>query len=212
MHASQARIVLSTAGAELQARSIARRLVDERLAACVNIVGPIRSVYRWRDAVEDEPEFLLLIKTRASLLGRVERRVIELHSYEVPGGACARAERRLGGLPRMAARIDRVETGACQGARDTQTRQTRQARIGRHARDVSQGNSQDGALCARRAAAAGPAPRQAQHQREPVSALAASDQSGRERGDRPGAAALSGAAGRRLRRSRRAPLRLCRAY
>jgi periplasmic divalent cation tolerance protein len=82
--ASQARIVLSTAGAEQQARSIARRLVDERLAACVNIVGPIRSVYRWRDAVEDEPEFLLLIKTRASLLGRVERRVIELHSYEVP--------------------------------------------------------------------------------------------------------------------------------
>lgn len=84
MPTSQARIVLSTAGAEQQARSIARRLVDERLAACVNIVGPIRSVYRWRDAVEDEPEFLLLIKTRASLLGRVERRVIELHSYEVP--------------------------------------------------------------------------------------------------------------------------------
>lgn len=84
MPASQARIVLSTAGAEPQARSIARQLVDERLAACVNIVGPIRSIYRWRDAVEDEPEFLLLIKTRASLLGRVERRVIELHSYEVP--------------------------------------------------------------------------------------------------------------------------------
>ena len=81
---SAARIVLVTAGAERQAHSIARRLVDERLAACVNIVGPIRSVYRWRDAVEDAPEFLLLIKTRAGLLGRVERRVIELHSYEVP--------------------------------------------------------------------------------------------------------------------------------
>ncbi|HVB78792.1 MAG TPA: divalent-cation tolerance protein CutA [Candidatus Binataceae bacterium] len=84
MPAPAARIVLVTAGAERQARSIARRLVDERLAACVNIVGPIRSVYRWRDAIEDEPEYLLLIKTRASLLGRVERRVIELHSYEVP--------------------------------------------------------------------------------------------------------------------------------
>jgi periplasmic divalent cation tolerance protein len=82
--ASQARIVLSTAGAEQEARSIARLLVDERLAACVNIIGPIRSIYRWRDAVEDEPEFLLLIKTRASLLGHVKRRVIELHSYEVP--------------------------------------------------------------------------------------------------------------------------------
>jgi periplasmic divalent cation tolerance protein len=84
MHASEARIVLVTAGNEQQAQSIARRLVDDRLAACVNIVGPIRSVYRWGDAVEDEPEFLLLIKTRASLLGRLERRVIELHSYEIP--------------------------------------------------------------------------------------------------------------------------------
>ncbi|MGH7915203.1 MAG: divalent-cation tolerance protein CutA [Candidatus Binataceae bacterium] len=84
MSASQARIVLVTAGAERQARSIARRLVNERLAACVNIIGPVRSVYRWRDAIEDEPEFLLLIKTRASLLRRMERRVIELHSYEVP--------------------------------------------------------------------------------------------------------------------------------
>jgi periplasmic divalent cation tolerance protein len=84
MSVPEVRVVLVTAGAEPQARSIARRLVDERLAACVNIVGPIRSVYRWRDAVEDEPEFLLLIKTRASLLGRVKRRVIELHSYEVP--------------------------------------------------------------------------------------------------------------------------------
>lgn len=75
---------MCTAGREQEARSIARQLVDERLAACVNIVGPIRSVYRWRDAIEDEPEFLLLIKTRASLVARVERRVIELHSYEVP--------------------------------------------------------------------------------------------------------------------------------
>jgi periplasmic divalent cation tolerance protein len=81
---SQARVVLCTSGREQEAHSIARRLVHERLAACVNIVGPIRSVYRWRDAVEDEAEFLLLIKTRASLLRRVERRVIELHSYEVP--------------------------------------------------------------------------------------------------------------------------------
>ena len=84
MPLSEARLVLVTAGAERQAHSIARHLVEERLAACVNIVGPIRSVYRWRDAVEDEAEFLLLIKTRASLLARVERRVIELHSYEVP--------------------------------------------------------------------------------------------------------------------------------
>jgi periplasmic divalent cation tolerance protein len=81
---SQAIIVLCTAGREAEARSIAHQLVDERLAACVNIVGPIRSVYRWREAVEDEPEFLLIIKTRARLFGRMERRLLELHSYQVP--------------------------------------------------------------------------------------------------------------------------------
>lgn len=84
MRTSQARIVLSTAGAEEQARSIARQLVDERLAACVNIVGPIRAIYRWRGAIEEEGEFLLLIKTRAALMRKVERRVIALHSYDVP--------------------------------------------------------------------------------------------------------------------------------
>jgi periplasmic divalent cation tolerance protein len=78
------RIVLMTAGNQEQANRIARVLVDERLAACVNVVGPIRSVYRWRGAVEDETEYLLLAKTRAALYARLERRVKELHSYEVP--------------------------------------------------------------------------------------------------------------------------------
>ncbi len=84
MPAASARIVLTTLGNEREARSMARRLVDDRLAACVNIVGPIRSVYRWRSAVDDAREYLLLIKTRASLLARVQRRVKELHSYELP--------------------------------------------------------------------------------------------------------------------------------
>jgi periplasmic divalent cation tolerance protein len=84
MPATSARIVLVTAGDERQARSIARTLVDERLAACVNIVGPMRSVYRWRDAVNDETEYLLIIKTRATLVSRLERRLDDLHSYEVP--------------------------------------------------------------------------------------------------------------------------------
>ncbi len=82
--ASQVRVVLITAGSEEQANRIARVLVDERLAACVNVVGPIRSIYRWRDAVEDQSEYLLLAKTRAVFYGRLERRVKELHSYEVP--------------------------------------------------------------------------------------------------------------------------------
>lgn len=73
-----------TAAGEEQAAAIARILVGERLAACVNIVGPIRSVYRWKNEIHDEPEHLMLIKTRASLLGKLKRRVGELHSYEVP--------------------------------------------------------------------------------------------------------------------------------
>ena len=78
------RLILTTTGSEEQALAIARALVSERLAACVNIIGPIRSVYRWRDAVEDEREYLLLIKTRALNYMKVERRVHELHAYEVP--------------------------------------------------------------------------------------------------------------------------------
>ena len=78
------RAILTTTGTEEQALSIARALVSERLAACVNIIGPVRSVYRWREAIEDDREFLLLIKTRATLYMKVERRVRELHTYEVP--------------------------------------------------------------------------------------------------------------------------------
>jgi periplasmic divalent cation tolerance protein len=82
--AKNARIVFVMAGSENEAAKIARTLVEERLAACVNIIGPVRSIYRWRGAVEDEREYLLTVKTRARLFARVERRVKELHSYEVP--------------------------------------------------------------------------------------------------------------------------------
>lgn len=82
--ASAARLVLVTAGSERQALGIARTLVEERLAACVNVVGRVRSVYRWREAVEEAREYLLIIKTRAVLYPRVEQRVRKLHTYEVP--------------------------------------------------------------------------------------------------------------------------------
>ena len=82
--AKTARLVLVMAGSEDEAASIALTLVDERLAACVNIIGPARSIYRWRGAVEDAREYLLLIKTSARLYTKVERRVRELHSYELP--------------------------------------------------------------------------------------------------------------------------------
>src|SRR5215472_11546027 len=79
-----AAMVLVTCGNEEEAIAIARNLVGEGLAACVNLVGPIRSIYRWRGKVEDDREVLLLIKTRLSLTKKIERRVRELHSYEVP--------------------------------------------------------------------------------------------------------------------------------
>src|ERR1700678_3354082 len=77
------RLIFSTASSEEQAVAIANALVSEQLAACVNIVGPIRSIYRWREAIEDDREFLLIVKTRATLYVKVEKRIRELHSYEV---------------------------------------------------------------------------------------------------------------------------------
>lgn len=78
------RIVLSTAGSKEEARKIAQALVDRRLAACVNVVGPIHSIYRWKAAVESASEHLLIIKTRAETFPRVRDAIRELHSYEVP--------------------------------------------------------------------------------------------------------------------------------
>jgi len=80
----QASVVLVNAGSEEQATTIARALVDERLVACVNIVSPIRSIYRWQGEVQTETEHMMVIKTRANLVAKVEARVRELHRYEVP--------------------------------------------------------------------------------------------------------------------------------
>jgi len=87
------RAILVTAGSEEQAVSIARTLVNERLAACVNIVGPVRSIYRWRDAIEDDREYLLIVKTRAMHYMKVETRVRQLHTYEVPEVLALNADR-----------------------------------------------------------------------------------------------------------------------
>ena len=79
------RIVLSTAGSEDEARKIAPALVERRLAACVNIVGPIHSVYRWKGAVESAAEHLLVIKdSTAAAFPRVRDAIRELHSYDLP--------------------------------------------------------------------------------------------------------------------------------
>jgi periplasmic divalent cation tolerance protein len=77
-------VVLTTIGDADAAARLGRALVDERLAACVNIVGPLRSIYRWQGAVADEAEVLCLIKTTTEAWPRLRARVVELHPYEVP--------------------------------------------------------------------------------------------------------------------------------
>ena len=77
-------VVLVTAGDAEEAARIGRTLVEERLAACASVVGPIRSVYRWRGAVEEAAEHLLLVKARADDLPALEARVRALHSYQLP--------------------------------------------------------------------------------------------------------------------------------
>lgn len=77
------RIVLSTTGSREEAQKIARALVERRLAACVNIVGPVESVYRWKGSVETSPEFLCIVKTTGAASERVRTAIQELHSYEV---------------------------------------------------------------------------------------------------------------------------------
>lgn len=66
------------------AEKIARTLVEEHLAACVNILPPVRSIYRWHGQIESADERLLLIKTRTQDYPAIERRIRALHSYELP--------------------------------------------------------------------------------------------------------------------------------
>ena len=79
-----ARIVFCTCPDAATASHLARTLVDERLAACVNVVPGVTSIYRWQGAVSEDAEVLLVAKTRRSLVERVAARVKELHTYELP--------------------------------------------------------------------------------------------------------------------------------
>ena len=77
-------VVLTALGAPRDAERIARALVEERLAACVNVVPGVVSTYRWKGAVEQEPELLLVIKTIAPQVDALKARLLELHPYELP--------------------------------------------------------------------------------------------------------------------------------
>ncbi len=81
---AEARIVLTSLADEQQASDFAAALVERRLAACVNIVGPVRSIYRWQGKLERENEFLLIIKTTSEQAARLEAAFNEMHPYELP--------------------------------------------------------------------------------------------------------------------------------
>ncbi|HEY0878510.1 MAG TPA: divalent-cation tolerance protein CutA [Zeimonas sp.] len=78
------RLVVSNVPDEATASTIARSLVEERLAACVNVLGACRSTYRWQGAVETADEITLLVKTTHARHDDCVRRLAELHPYEVP--------------------------------------------------------------------------------------------------------------------------------
>jgi periplasmic divalent cation tolerance protein len=77
-------VVLSTCDSEEQAARLARHLVEQRLAACVNILPEVRSIYRWNEKVEDSGEWVLVIKTRRDLFLALRAEIEKIHSYEVP--------------------------------------------------------------------------------------------------------------------------------
>ena len=77
-------VVYVTAGSSAEGERLARALVEERLAACVNRIAPVRSFYRWEGKLEQSEEQLLIIKTQRRLFAALEKRVRELHSYAVP--------------------------------------------------------------------------------------------------------------------------------
>jgi periplasmic divalent cation tolerance protein len=77
-------VVLTTVGSEEQAHTIAEALVEQRLAACVNILPAIRSIYRWKGKLWDDEELLLVVKTTTDKFQALRAAIQELHSYELP--------------------------------------------------------------------------------------------------------------------------------
>jgi periplasmic divalent cation tolerance protein len=76
--------VLTTVGSEQEAERISATLIDRRLAACVQVIGPIASRFRWKGKVEEDREWQCLAKTEASLYPKLEAAIRELHSYDEP--------------------------------------------------------------------------------------------------------------------------------
>lgn len=85
-------LVLTTAGSNDEARRIGRALVERLLAACVNIVPQVGSIYRWEGEIEEAEEWLLIVKTTRTAFERVRAAILELHSYELPECICVSIE------------------------------------------------------------------------------------------------------------------------
>ncbi len=77
-------VILCTCATEEEAHKLARVLVEERLAACVNVIPHVRSFYRWKGEVQSDSEWLLLIKSSRGLFAALAARLESVHSYEVP--------------------------------------------------------------------------------------------------------------------------------
>lgn len=81
-------VIMVTASSRRECGKIARRLIEEKLAACVNISQPIQSVYRWEGKIEQSKEFLLFIKTKRDLFPQVRAEIALVHSYHTPEIIC----------------------------------------------------------------------------------------------------------------------------
>lgn len=77
-------LVLTTVGVSFDVAPLARDLVERRLAACVNVVDRVRSIYRWKDTIEDEAEQIVIIKTVENKLDALREALFAKHPYEVP--------------------------------------------------------------------------------------------------------------------------------
>jgi len=77
-------VVFITSGSDEEAKRLARVLVEEKLAACVNIISGVDSLYWWKGRIESSREWMLVVKTQGKMVKKVVKRVKEIHSYEVP--------------------------------------------------------------------------------------------------------------------------------
>ena len=77
-------IVYITTSGVLESRKIARNLLEEKLASCINIIPSIESNYLWKGTIEENSESIIFVKTKSELVGKVIKRVEQFHSYEIP--------------------------------------------------------------------------------------------------------------------------------